>query len=374
MERFRGDKMKKLFFIGLVLFLLPVCYALETVRLDVETVFTDPYPVEPGQSLTLSLQISNEGSVEIKNAKVQLDAKTPFVLLESSEKQIDLIEIGKSRIIEYKLSVDSSAVSAVYEIPVRITYGTYTLNKNIQVRVQGTPKFKLLSMDSDAIKPGDQAGFSVKIQNIGTGKARRTTATFSSTSAYIKPIFLGGNVYIGDFNAGETKEIEFNVLSSYDAEYGVYTGTVNISFEDESGNTMAEKFDVGMLISGEPKLQIVKIQIDQKTRELSVEMSNIGTAETRAINAKLTVDDKIVDTDYVTSVNIDKRTTFKFIIPSSTSGKLELSYEGPDNKEYSQTEELAWQVPFVFPTWIVVVVVLVMGYVVVKKKLWKKIF
>jgi len=365
--------MKKLILVGLILLLLPTCYALETVNLDVATVFTEPYPVEPGKGLTLSLEISNKGSVEIKNAKIELDAKSPFILLESSEKQIDLIEMGKSRIIEYKLSVDSSAVSAVYEIPVSITYSSYTLNKNIQVRVQGTPKFKLLSMDSSPIKPGDQASFSIKIQNIGTGKARRTTATFGSASAYIKPIFLGGNVYIGDFNAGETKEVEFKILSSYDAEYGVYTGTVNISFEDESGNTMADKFDVGILISGEPKLQIVKVQMDQKTRELSVEMSNMGTAEARAINAKLTVDGKTVDTDYVTSVNIDKRTTFKFIVPSSASGKLELSYEGPDNKEYSQTEEVAWQVPFVFPTWLVVVITLVVGYVVVKKKLWKKI-
>ena len=365
--------MRKLILVGLILFLLPVCYALETVTLDVETVFTDPYPVEPGQSLVLSLEISNQGTVEIRNAKVRLDANNPFVLLESSEKQIDLIQIGKSRIVEYNLFVESSAVSAVYEIPVHITYGGFELNKDIQIRVQGTPKFKLLSMNSDPINPGNQASISVTIQNIGTGKAKRTTATFSSASAYVKPIFSGGNVYIGDVNPGEKKEIEFNILASYDAEYGVHAGTINVTFEDESGNTITEKFDVGILISGEPKLQIVKVEIDQKTRELSVEMSNIGTAEARAINAKLVTDGKTVDTDYVTSVKIDKRTTFSFILPSSTTGKLELFYVGPDNKDYSQTIDVAWQIPFVFPSWVWVVVIVVVGYIVVKKKLWKKI-
>jgi hypothetical protein len=116
------------------------------------------------------------------------------------------------------------------------------------------------------------------------------------------------------------------------------------------------------------------VSADQQTRELSVEMSNIGTAEAKAINAKLISNDVTVDTDYVTSVNIDKRTTFKFILPASTSGKLELTYDGPDNKNYSQTEEIAWQTPFVFPSWILIVVILVVVYIFWKTKLWKKIF
>jgi len=366
--------MKKLFLVVLILFLLPICYATEIVKLDVEAVFTDPYPVEPGHSLTLSLQISNEGTTEIKNAKVQLDVNNPFILLESSEKQIDSIQISSSRIVEYKLFVDSSAVSAVYEIPIHITYDTTKLTKNIQIRVQGTPKFKLLSMDSNPINPGNQANISITIQNVGTGRAKRTTATFSSGSAYVKPIFSGGNVYIGDFNPGNKKEIEFNILAGDEAEYGVYTGTINITFEDESGNTIIEKFDVGILISGEPKLQIIKIEIDQNTRELSIEMSNIGTAEAKAINAKLISNGITVDTDYVTSVSIDKRTTLKFILPTSTSGKLELSYDGPDNKNYSQSEEIAWQTPFVFPSWILIILILVVVYIFWKTKLWKKIF
>jgi len=366
--------MKKLFLIELVLFLLPICYAAEIVKLDVEAVFTDPYPVEPGHSLTLSLQISNEGTAEIKNAKVQLDVNNPFILLESSEKQIDSIQISGSRIVEYKLFVDSSAVSAVYEIPIYIRYDTTKLTKNIQIRVQGTPKFKLLNMDSNPINPGNQANISIMIQNVGTGKAKRTTTSFSSDSSYIKPIFSGGNVYIGDFNPGDKKEIEFSVLASSDAEYGVYTGMINISYEDESGNTMTEKFDVGILIGGEPKLQIYKVSVDQQTRELSVEMSNIGTAEAKAINAKLISNGITVDTDYVTSVNIDKRTTFKFILPTSNSGKLELTYDGPDNKNYSQTEEIVWQTPFVFPSWILIIVILIVVYLFWKTKLWKKIF
>jgi len=229
-------------------------------------------------------------------------------------------------------------------------------------------------MDSNPINPGNQANISITIQNVGTGRAKRTTATFSSGSAYVKPIFSGGNVYIGDFNPGNEKEIKFNILASDEAEYGVYTGTVNITFEDESGNTMIEKFDVGILISGEPKLQIIKIEIDQNTRELSIEMSNIGTAEAKAINAKLISNGITVDTDYVTSVKIDKRTTFKFILPTSTSGRLELTYDGPDNKNYSQTEEIAWQMPFVFPSWILIIVILVVVYIFWKTKIWKKIF
>jgi len=137
---------------------------------------------------------------------------------------------------------------------------------------------------------------------------------------------------------------------------------------------LTEDFDVGILISGKPKLQIHKVEADREDSDLTVEIVNIGNAEAKAITAKLMVNDKIFDVDYVTSIKIDRRSTLKFNLPNSMKGKLELSYEGPDNKEYSQTEDMAWVVPFTFPTWIIVIIVLVIAYFAWKKKWYKKIF
>lgn len=367
--------LKKIILFTVILYLLPTFVnAVEVPKISVQTTFTDPYPVEPGKNLELSIEILNTGDKEAKDVIVEIEPVEPFTLLESSKKEISILPIDGTRIIEYDMFVDSSAVSTTYEIPVHITYETYyKLTKSIEIQVQGTPEFELLSMRSETISPGDQAEISVLIQNVGTGKAKRTAATFSSASTYIKPVLAGGNVYIGDIDPGKKKRIEFTILASSDSEYGVYTGTINLTYEDESGNELIEKFDVGILISGEPKFQIVKSEVEREEGKLSVEIVNIGTAEAKAITAKLIVDNKTFDTDYVTSVKIDKRSTLKFILPRSTRAELELSYEGPDNEEYSQTKMIAWSISTTFPVWVWIVVILVIGYVVWKKKLWKKI-
>jgi len=171
----------------------------------------------------------------------------------------------------------------------------------------------------------------------------------------------------------EKIDIKFNVLASSDSEYGVYTGNVNLTYEDESGNELTKKFEIGILISGEPRFQIIKTEVKGNENELDIEIANIGTAEAKAITGKLMVDNEIFDVDYVTSVKIDKRTTLKFILPRSRRAELELSYEGPDNKEYIQTETIIWSIPFSIPMSIWVIIILSVAYVFWKKKWYKKV-
>ncbi len=346
-----------------------------TYQLVVETTFTDPYPVEPGNNLVLSLSLLNNGSLDATNVVIELEPIEPFTLIEGSKKEVGSIKIRKTRIVDYNLYVDSSAVSALYEIPVRVTYnGDKRFVRNVMVRVQGEPKFELLDVVSDTISPGDQGNITAKLQNVGTGKARRTSVTFTSTSDYVDPVLSGGVAYLGDVGPSESKQTEFTILADSDSEYGIYIGKINVTYDDESGNELTESFDVGVLISGEPKLQVYKVEADRQASDLTFEIVNIGNAEAKAIAAKLLVDEKVFDLDYVTSVKIDKRSTLKFSLPNSMRGKLEISYEGPDNKQYSQTEDVSWVIPFTFPTWIIVIVVLVVVFFVWKKKLWKKIF
>jgi len=345
-----------------------------TYELVVETTFTDPYPVEPGNNLVLSLSLFNNGSLDATNVVIELEPIEPFTLIESSKKEVGSIKIRKTRIVDYDLYVDSSAVSALYEIPVRITYGVDKgFVRTVLVRVQGEPKFELLDVVSGIISPGDQGNITVELQNVGTGKARRTSVTFTSTSDYVDPVLSGGVAYLGDVGPSESKQTEFTILADSDSEYGVYSGKINVTYDDESGNELTEVFDVGILVSGEPELQVHKTEVDKEENELTIEIVNIGNAEAKAIAAKLIINGKIFDVDYVTSIKIDKRSTLKFALPNSMRGELELSYKGPDNEPYSQTEDVAWVVPFTFPTWIAVIIVLVIAYFVWKKKLWKKI-
>lgn len=132
------------------------------------------------------------------------------------------------------------------------------------IRVQGVPNFELIDVTTLKIIPGDSREITVTVKNLGTGKAKRTVTTFQSSSEMIKPILSGGNVYVGDVNPNEEKEIKFNILASPDSEYGVYTSTVTLNYEDESGRNISESFNLGILVSGKPSLQIIKTEVNRK--------------------------------------------------------------------------------------------------------------
>ncbi len=368
--------MKKLIPLFLVIFLLPVIVtAVSSPEISITTAYTNPYPVEPGKSVDVSLEISNSGSSDAKNIVIEVEPNDMIKLLENPKKEINLLSVGDSRILNYKMFVDSSAISANYELTVSVSYeNSNKYNYKVQINVQGKPDFKILNVDTGSVNPGDKADISVDVQNVGSGKAKRVSAEFSSTSTYIKPILAGGNVYIGDINPGEKKTIKFNILTSSNAEYDVYTGKINLTYDDESGNKLTKSFDVGILVSGEPKFEIIKTEVKKESQELSIEIANTGSAEAKGIRANLLIDNKTFDVDYITSVNIDKRTTLKFILPNTNIAELELSYESPDNNKFTQNDTIVWSATYTFPSWIVVVVIILVVYILWKKKWLKKIF
>jgi hypothetical protein len=182
--------MKKLIPLFLIICVLPVIVnAVVSPDISVTTAFTNPYPVEPGKSVDVSFEIANSGTGDAKNLVIEVVPTDMIKLLENPKKEINIIPVGDSRIVNYKMFIDSSAISANYELIVYISYeNSNKISYKTQINVQGTPNFKILKVDTGSVNPGDKAEISVDIQNVGSGKAKRTNAEFSSTSTYIKPV------------------------------------------------------------------------------------------------------------------------------------------------------------------------------------------
>jgi len=91
----------------LILALLIIPFTVKSVEIigpDVtaQVIYTDPYPVEPGNEVTISIEISNSGNEQISNLVLDLKPSEPFSLLESPTKKINIINSGSSRIVKYK--------------------------------------------------------------------------------------------------------------------------------------------------------------------------------------------------------------------------------------------------------------------------------
>lgn len=359
----------------MILLILPVCVKAIT-DISVSTAYTNPYPVEPGSNIVLGLEIKNNGGDAAKNLEITLVPQNPFSLLEEAKKEISSLDSGSVRVIEYDLFVDSSAVSTVYQLPLKIKFsGSNEVTRNVNIRVQGKPNLGYVEVPNFSILPGEIKTMRVEIKNLGTGTAKRAIATLSS-SDNIKTVSSGGNVFIGDIPPSGVSVAMFELYASSDAEFGVYDSILRIDYEDESGNKMNKSFNLGLLITGKPDIRIIKVDVDQSKNELEVEIINQGSSEAKGIKGELMLGSTILDVDYLSKLNPDKSATLKFKIPNikNMTADIRLSYNGPDNKKYESRDTIKWSVKSNGIPWLTIIIAVVVLYIGVRNNIHKKVF
>lgn len=351
----------------LLILLIPIVQASPII--NVKTAYTNPYPVEPGTNFILDIEVSNTGDESAKDLVIILKPIHPFTIIDKSQETISNFASGSSRIFEFKMFVDSSAVSSVYQIPIEIKYsGSNEITRNINLRVQGKPNIAYLNISSFVISPGETKGMKVEISNIGSGDAKRVIASLESSSDNIKPVLSGGNVYVGDIKTQTKKDALFVIYVSPDTNYGVYDSIIKITYEDEAGNINTKSFKVGVLVSGSPDIKIIKTSVNEVKKQLEIELINDGTAEARGVKGELILNGAVIDVDYISKINSKKSSTFKFDIPKTKNNlvDIKISYLGPSNEEYSFDEKISWSIaPKI--NWLLFVLIIALLYFGFKK-------
>jgi hypothetical protein len=346
--------------------LLPLVQA--AADITVKTAYTNPYPVEPGTSFILGIEVLNTGDEAAKDLSVVVSPNSPFAVVDKPSDFISSLSSGSIRIVEYKMFVDSSAVSSTYQIPVHIKYsGSNDITRNLIVRVQGKPNIGYVDVPNFSISPGETKTMKVEIKNLGSGTAKRVVATLTPLSDNIKTVFSGGNAYLEDIPSNGKREAFFQIYVTPDTGYGVYDAVIKVTYEDEAGNTQTKNFSIGVFVTGKPQIKIIKVSVDKAKNELKVDVINDGNAEARGIKGELMIGDSVIDVDYVSKVNSQKSSTLKFDIPQVKDNKIDIriSYSGANNEQYQFKQNISWRNP-TSVNWVAVLILIAVAYLVLK--------
>ncbi|MEM5799526.1 MAG: hypothetical protein QXZ43_02580 [Candidatus Aenigmatarchaeota archaeon] len=357
--------MKKMIIIALIL-LLPLVQA--RVDISVKTAYTNPYPVEPGQNFVLGIEISNIGDEEAKNVFISLSPNSPFAVVDKPSDVITSLSPSGVRVIEYKMFLDASAVSSVYQIPVNIRYsGSNDITRNVLVRVQGKPNIGYVDIPNFSITPGETKNMQVELKNLGSGTAKRVIATLTPLTDNIKVVFSGGNSFLDEILPNNKKNAIFKIYASPDTNYGVYDAVIKVVYEDEAGNIQTKNFSVGIFVTGKPNIKIIKVSTDISKNELKVDIINDGNTEARAIKGELMIGESVIDVDYISKINAQKSSTLKFDIPKVRDNRadIRISYVGADNEEHSFKQVIGWTNQNKV-NWLFVTIALIIFYFILK--------
>lgn len=353
-----------------------------TPILDVILNSQTPYPVPPGENVIIEAALQNSGYGNAENKVLEIVPKAPFTLLPGQDLTKTFSNIPAAGFVtnSYELFVADDTPSNNYELDFHLySTGTKTnyVIETILIRVQGQPKLVLTNLTVDKeVEPGGIATLKAKIKNIGTGKAKQLQVDFNSTTLLI-PVLAKGSVYIGDLKQSEEKEIDIEIAVDKSAEHKTYTTYLTATYKDESNTEATKTFDIGIPVTGSVLLNVIKIEPDFARNVLKIEVANKGTTSAESVEAKLIVNGKALDIDYVSQIKATKKTTFSFPLVSKGTGKLEIKYRIPGLEERITEKDVVLE--YTNPNagsaagnFVTVVIILVVIYLLYRKFIQKK--
>ena len=233
-------KLVKFSILGLFLLLIPVLSLgfapSETASFDINQLKYDPYPAEPGEYMTLWIEIHNKGTGNADNVLFELEPKYPFSLdlSEVATREFSIIPGLYTMVLQYKMRVDKDALEGWNEIKLKykIDDGSW-MEKETEIYVTGPPnkaELKVFYVGTDPkTYPGGETTLSVDLANIASGSAYYTIVEAESEASEIEV----NEIFIGTMDADDFDTIEFNLKIKENVKPGRYPVTVKSYYKDE---------------------------------------------------------------------------------------------------------------------------------------------
>lgn len=236
---------KKILILSIAIFIAQIYLA---SALTIGSVSTSPEVIQPGEKVSLGINIKNNMNQDITDVVVKLNLNNaqqiiPFAPYQSSnEDKIDEINEDDNERANFDLITFSDASSGVYMIPVQATYilenGTSKEEDlgYISVTINAKPKIDVSSENSFLIK-GQGGKITLKIINSGLGESKFLNVIVNSING-IK-ITSSSNVYVGNIDSNDFDSVDFNVIAIANAPNTISL-PVEITYMDFMNNEITE--------------------------------------------------------------------------------------------------------------------------------------
>ncbi len=326
----------------------------------------NPFPAEPGSRVTLKFRATNVGGEVAQNPSIEIDPRYPFSALpgEDSVKSFGRMAPRESVTFEYDVRVADDAVIGTSPIRLKHTHDgdAWTVtDHDVYVRLEES----ILSVNSvntepEMLIPGDVTNLKITLENSGSAAVRDVSLKldFDSADAALQerlpfaPSGSTGEKRVRNIEGGESKELEYNIMTFSDADSGIYRLPIRMSYRDDSGEMVTSMDSIGLIVGAEPRLSATIDSIDYTPgkSELSFRIVNRGVTELKFVNAILGASDsyEILSTSdefYIGRLSSDDFDSISFTVAFDENAEeivipLSLDYLDANNREHLDNFEL----------------------------------
>jgi hypothetical protein len=211
----------------------------------------------------------------------------------------------------------------------------------------------------ETLSPGKQGTISISVTNTARSSLQDVSVKLdlSEDALPIAPLGSATEKKIAVLNDGETATFSYNIIAYPSAQSGVYKIPVTLTFFDTLNNKTVSQETVGVVIGGEPEIEVV---LDQHnlyrgfgTGTLPIKVINKGVVDVKFLTVTIGEGKYMLmspESDYVGNLDSDDFETIDIDMMNKGTGNtlqvpLTVSYKDANNNDYEQSFEVSLALP-----------------------------
>jgi hypothetical protein len=247
----------------------------------------NPDAARPGEPVELTVSVQNVGRTDLKGIAVTVNPEYPFTKVsgETLEKDVSYLNARQddndAAVLKFKLMTDANASEGTYNLDITTTAkdsgsssNTITTTKTIQLEVRGKEYAQIVTINKANIDIAKEEPLEFIITNTGASPLKNMVFSWKDTKGVILPVYSDNTKYIKYLEPGQSVTVAYSVMADVNANPGLYTLDVNLSFEDYESNEKSIQTTAGLFVGGETDFDVSFSEND--AGDISLSVANVG--------------------------------------------------------------------------------------------------
>jgi hypothetical protein len=183
---------------------------------------------------------------------------------------------------------DANASEGTYDIDITTSAkesgsssNIISTTKTIKVEVRGKEYAQIVTINKANIDVGKEEPLEFIITNTGNSPLKNMVVSWKDQKGVILPVYSDNTKYIKYLEPGQSVTVSYSVMADVNANPGLYTLDVSLSFEDYQSSTKSIQTTAGLFVGGATDFDVSFSESSKGQVSLSV--ANVGNNKAYAV-------------------------------------------------------------------------------------------
>jgi len=302
-----------------------------TTNIELQEIRTEPVPLQTAEYADIWFRVTNTGSTAAQDVNVSFEPSFPFSVDPDERTTWDIGELPANMpyYIHMQVKVDENAVYGQNDLEFRVSTGSGTaIGHAIPVEVRADDA--VLAVDEirfpAQIAAGQQERMTLQLHNYADSHLNNIEVSVDPEGL---PVATAGTTRntVDSLAPGESASTSFQMMVDQDADNGVQKLPITLSYENEAGTAFEKETTTGVVIGGDPQLELGlnqrDLQVAGSTGTVTLRIVNRGDGTARFVKLDMLQQDGVEllspDSIYLGNMDPDDYQTAEFRLHADSS-------------------------------------------------------